>query len=222
MTDPRELYQQVILEHNKKPRNFGKLDPCTHHAHGLNPLCGDDIVLKAVVEDGIVKDIRFQGQGCAISKASCSLMTVQVKGRPVAEARDEFHARLLYLGHAPAIKNDLSALENLQIAAAVAGRPLDEATALAALRRIGLAGREDLPSRVLSQGQKRRVALARLLCSQARLWVLDEPFVALDVAAVDQLCNILDEHLARGGLLLFTSHQAVHLAGSGGNLRLGR
>lgn len=117
---------------------------------------------------------------------------------------------------------DLSALENLQIAAAVAGRPLDEATALAALRRIGLAGREDLPSRVLSQGQKRRVALARLLCSQARLWVLDEPFVALDVAAVDQLCNILDEHLARGGLLLFTSHQAVHLAGSGGSLRLGR
>ena len=144
------------------------------------------------------------------------------EGRPVAEARDEFHARLLYLGHAPAIKDDLSALENLQIAAAVAGRPLDEATALAALRRIGLAGREDLPSRVLSQGQKRRVALARLLCSQARLWILDEPFVALDVAAVDQLCTILDEHLARGGLLLFTSHQAVHLAGSGGNLRLGR
>ena len=143
-------------------------------------------------------------------------------GPAVAEARDEFHARLLYLGHAPAIKDDLSALENLQIAAAVAGRPLDEATALAALRRIGLAGREDLPSRVLSQGQKRRVALARLLCSQARLWVLDEPFVALDVAAVDQLCNILDEHLARCGLLLFTSHQAVHLAGSGGNLRLGR
>jgi heme exporter protein A len=144
------------------------------------------------------------------------------EGRPVAEARDEFHARLLYLGHAPAIKDDLSALENLQIAAAVAGRPLDEATALAALRRIGLAGREDLPSRVLSQGQKRRVALARLLCSQARLWILDEPFVALDVAAVDQLCSILDEHLARGGLLLFTSHQAVHLAGSGGSLRLGR
>lgn len=144
------------------------------------------------------------------------------EGQPVADARDAFNARLLYLGHAPAIKDDLSALENLQIAAAVAGRSLDETTALAALRRIGLGGREDLPSRVLSQGQKRRVALARLLCSQARLWILDEPFVALDVAAVDQLCTILDEHLARGGLLLFTSHQAVHLAGSGGSLRLGR
>lgn len=145
---------------------------------------------------------------------------IEWEGRPMGEARDDYHARLLYLGHAPAIKEDLSALENLQTAAAVAGRPLDEATALAALRRIGLKGREDLPARVLSQGQKRRVALARLLCSQARLWILDEPFVALDVAAVTQLCGILDEHLARGGMLIFTSHQAVQLAGSGATLKL--
>jgi nitrogen fixation NifU-like protein len=86
MSDPRELYQQVIIEHNKKPRNYGDLETCTHHAHGLNPLCGDDIVLKVVVVDGIVQDIRFQGQGCAISKASSSLMTVNVKGKPLAEA----------------------------------------------------------------------------------------------------------------------------------------
>ncbi len=86
MSDPRELYQQVILEHNKKPRNFGKLEPCTHYAHGLNPLCGDDIELTLVVEDGIVKDLKFQGHGCAISQASSSLMTVNVKGKPVAEA----------------------------------------------------------------------------------------------------------------------------------------
>jgi nitrogen fixation NifU-like protein len=86
VSDPRELYQQVIIEHNKKPRNYGDLEPCTHHAHGLNPLCGDDIVLKVVVADGIVQDIRFLGQGCAISKASSSLMTVNVKGKPVAEA----------------------------------------------------------------------------------------------------------------------------------------
>lgn len=86
MSDPRELYQQVILEHNKKPRNFGKLEPCTHYAHGLNPLCGDDIEITLVVEDGIVKDLKFQGHGCAISQASSSLMTVNVKGKPVAEA----------------------------------------------------------------------------------------------------------------------------------------
>lgn len=86
MSDPRELYQQVIIEHNKKPRNFGKLEPCTHQAHGLNPLCGDDIEVSLVVENGIVQDLKFQGHGCAISQASSSLMTVNVKGKPVAEA----------------------------------------------------------------------------------------------------------------------------------------
>ena len=97
MSDPRELYQEVIIEHNKKPRNYGDLEPCTHHAHGLNPLCGDDIVLKVVVADGIVQDIRFQGQGCAISKASSSLMTVNVKGKPVADAEvlvEQFRAMI--------------------------------------------------------------------------------------------------------------------------------
>ncbi|NTW86422.1 MAG: SUF system NifU family Fe-S cluster assembly protein [Holophagaceae bacterium] len=86
MTDPRELYQQVILEHNKKPRNFGKLDPCTHHAEGHNPLCGDQLELSLIVENGLVADIKFQGSGCAIDVASASLMTGIVKGKSVAEA----------------------------------------------------------------------------------------------------------------------------------------
>lgn len=86
MSDPRELYQQVILEHNKKPRNFGKLEPCTHQAHGLNPLCGDDIEVFLVVENGVVVDVKFQGHGCAISQASSSLMTVNVKGKTIEEA----------------------------------------------------------------------------------------------------------------------------------------
>jgi nitrogen fixation NifU-like protein len=86
VSDPKELYQQVILEHNKKPRNFGKLEPCSHHAHGLNPLCGDDIELTLVVENDRITDIKFSGHGCAISQASSSLMTVNVKGKSVAEA----------------------------------------------------------------------------------------------------------------------------------------
>ena len=86
MSDPRELYQQVIIEHNKKPRNFGKLEPCTHHAHGLNPLCGDDIEVTLILDNGIVQDLKFQGHGCAISQASSSLMTTNVKGKTVAEA----------------------------------------------------------------------------------------------------------------------------------------
>jgi nitrogen fixation NifU-like protein len=86
VSDPRELYQQVILEHNKKPRNFGKLEPCSHHAHGLNPLCGDDIEVALSIEGGLIADIKFQGRGCAISQASSSLMTVAVKGKSVEEA----------------------------------------------------------------------------------------------------------------------------------------
>jgi nitrogen fixation NifU-like protein len=84
--DPRELYQAVILEHNRKPRNFGKLDPCTHRADGHNPLCGDQLTLTLSVEDGRIADIKFDGTGCAIDVASASLMTGAVKGKSVAEA----------------------------------------------------------------------------------------------------------------------------------------
>lgn len=86
MADPRELYQQVILEHNKKPRNFGKLEPCSHHASGHNPLCGDQLELFLQVEDGIITDVKFEGHGCAIDVASASLMTGAVKGKKVEEA----------------------------------------------------------------------------------------------------------------------------------------
>lgn len=95
MSDPRELYQAVILEHNKKPRNFGRLDPCTHHADGHNPLCGDQLQLTLNIEDGRIADIKFEGSGCAIDVASASLMTGAVKGKTLAEAEQmagEFRA----------------------------------------------------------------------------------------------------------------------------------
>ena len=84
--DLRELYQEVILDHNRKPRNFGALDHANCEAHGFNPLCGDDYHIRAVVDDGVVQDIRFDGEGCAISKAAASMMTVRVKGKPVEHA----------------------------------------------------------------------------------------------------------------------------------------
>lgn len=140
----------------------------------------------------------------------------------VDEVRDEYHEALLYLGHAPAIKEDMTPLENLRTSAAVAGRSLADADAFAALRRIGLKGREEISSRFLSQGQKRRVALARLLVSGAKLWVLDEPFVALDVAAVAMLGGLIGEHLEQGGMALLTSHQEMKLSGHARTLRLGR
>lgn len=99
MTTPSDLYQQVILEHNKKPRNFGKLETCTHSAEGFNPLCGDHlwVHLKVSPED-VIEAVTFEGSGCAISKASASMMTVELKGKTVDQARDlfrEFHGLLV-------------------------------------------------------------------------------------------------------------------------------
>ena len=90
----RELYQQVILDHNKSPRNFKKLENANHSAEGYNPLCGDKIDLYLIIEDGVVKDVGFQGSGCAISKASASLMSSIVKGKKKEEAEklfEKFH-----------------------------------------------------------------------------------------------------------------------------------
>jgi nitrogen fixation NifU-like protein len=90
----RELYQQVILDHNKSPRNFRVIENANHYSEGYNPLCGDRIDIYLDVENGIVKDISFQGKGCAISKASASLMSSMVKGKPVEEAEklfEKFH-----------------------------------------------------------------------------------------------------------------------------------
>jgi nitrogen fixation NifU-like protein len=86
-----ELYQQFILEHNKNPRNFSKMDHATHAAEGYNPLCGDHLtVYLRINADNIIEDITFEGDGCAISKASTSMMTVALKGKPVAEAKELF------------------------------------------------------------------------------------------------------------------------------------
>jgi nitrogen fixation NifU-like protein len=94
MSDLRELYQEVILDHHKRPRNFGPLQEANRHAEGRNPLCGDHLSVQVDVEGGIIKNVAFEGAGCAISRASASLMTDAVKGKPVEEAErmfEEFH-----------------------------------------------------------------------------------------------------------------------------------
>ena len=136
---------------------------------------------------------------------------VRWQGQSVQSDPMAFRSALFYLGHHLSLKEELSALENLQADAAVAGRTLTPEQALVALARMGLRGREHLPLRVMSQGQKRRTALARLLASQAPLWVLDEPFVALDAKAVDGLRTVLASHVSQGGMVLFTSHQPITL-----------
>ena len=94
MSELNDLYQEVILDHNRRPHNFRVIDPATAKQEGYNPLCGDRLTLYVKVEDGIIRDVAFQGSGCAISKASASLMTDAVKGKTVEAARslfDRFH-----------------------------------------------------------------------------------------------------------------------------------
>ncbi|NDG16410.1 MAG: ATP-binding cassette domain-containing protein [Betaproteobacteria bacterium] len=135
-------------------------------------------------------------------------------------ARRAFGKDLFYLGHALGLKDELSALENLHTACAMAGQSLTTDVAVSALQAQGLNKRMHLPLRVLSQGQKRRVALARLQVSTARIWLLDEPWVALDQAAQSALSDLLRAHVAQGGLLLFTSHQSQDLGDAVSVLRL--
>lgn len=88
--DLRDLYQEVILDHNKRPRNFGKLATANRHAEGYNPLCGDRLTVWLDLSDGTIRDIAFEGSGCAISKASASMMTSELKGKTTAEAEETF------------------------------------------------------------------------------------------------------------------------------------
>ena len=134
------------------------------------------------------------------------------RGQPIAAQGENFRRELCYLGHANALKEELTPLENLMASARLADDPLGEDDALEALERVGLAGREDLACRYLSQGQKRRVALARLVNERRALWVLDEPYVALDAAAIALVAGLIGEHLRRGGLVVLTTHQAVEVA----------
>lgn len=128
---------------------------------------------------------------------------------------------LHYMGHALGLKPDMSACENLCLDAQVSGLPLSFAQAVQALASQGLKSRAHLPVRVLSQGQRQGVALARLRTSPAQLWVLDEPLVGLDAQATDTARALLQSHVDAGGAVIMTSHHDVGLQGPGSRFQLG-
>lgn len=137
---------------------------------------------------------------------------VRWDGLDIRSQREDYGKVLVYIGHLNAVKDDLTALESLEIATALSGRAIDGDTALRALSEFGIAHCAALPARVLSQGQRRRVALARLVaCKSAPLWVLDEPFTALDAAAVTYMEALISNQLAGGGTVLMTTHQEVKI-----------
>ena len=156
---------------------------------------------------------------CGLSQPAAG--EIRWQGELINRLGEEFRRELCYLGHANAIKEELTPLENLLASAKLADEKLDAGAALDALEQMGLAGREDLACRYLSQGQKRRVALARLVNERRALWVLDEPYVALDTLAIERVAGLIGAHVQRGGLVVLTTHQAVDVpAGSVRELRL--
>lgn len=140
---------------------------------------------------------------------------------PLRHARQDFLASLLYLGHAPGIKAALTPLENLAWYQALAGVGGAEAQRMSALEAAGLRGFEDLPAGQLSAGQQRRVALARLELTPRPLWVLDEPFTAIDREGVADLETRLAAHVRNGGGVVLTTHQALEVSVPMRRVRLG-
>lgn len=132
-------------------------------------------------------------------------------GDNIRSLDEDYYNSITYLGHLNGVKDNLSAIENLRISSALAGNGIDESKAYSVLQKMGLVGREVLPVKVLSQGQRRRVTLARLLVSSAVLWILDEPLVALDTSAVLLIKSILEQHLKNGGMVVMTTHQDINI-----------
>lgn len=139
--------------------------------------------------------------------------SVYWRGDDIQHCRPLYYRNLLYIGHSPGIKLELTALENLRFFRALGGHSGDEVLLMLALEQVGLYGCEDVPVRTLSAGQRRRVALARLWLTTAVLWVLDEPLTAIDRDGIRQLEDRLLRHVQNGGLAVVTSHQPLRLDG---------
>ena len=176
--------------------------------------------LSVEVEPGQLLRVRgANGAGkTSLLRMLCGLLLpsngqVLWRGRPLAAEREKFGEDLVYVGHAAALKDELSPIENLLDACALGGHAPTTLAAMAALQGAGLRGHERTPARRLSQGQRRRSALARLAVNhKASLWILDEPFNALDTAANAWLTGLIEAHLMGNGIVVLTSHQDMPIA----------
>ena len=148
----------------------------------------------------------------------CGLMTpesgeIRWQGARIRKLAEEYSRGITYIGHRNAVKEELSSLENLRISNGVRGTDITSEEAKKALARVGLAGREHLPARFLSEGQRRRSALARLLTGNTKLWLLDEVLASLDQAAARLIESVIGEHLNNGGIAIVATHQELHISG---------
>jgi heme exporter protein A len=139
---------------------------------------------------------------------------IRWRGQPIAELGEQYRAEIAYLGHENAVKEELSALENVALSTRLRGDNPTPHSIAQALDTFGLQGRERLPAKYLSQGQRRRVSLTCLSLTRSALWLLDEPFNALDVRAVKLVADLLARHLQSGGIALISTHRDVAIPGA--------
>ena len=172
----------------------------------LNFKCSNGTVLYLQGANGTGKTTLLRTL-CGLSKPYAG--SINWCGENINSLAEEYYKQVLYIGHLPGIKEDLTALENLQFSMALSGTPFHLLQATEVLKMLGLARGLNLPTRMLSQGQKRRVALARLWLQDSPLWVLDEPFTALDVAATELLKQKIETFANAGGMVIMTTHQEV-------------
>ena len=192
---------------------------------GGRPLFRD---LTVSVRDGTLLQVEgANGSGkTSLLRIVCGLMSpesgeVRWNGANIKTLAEEYSQTLAYLGHRNGIKEELSPLENLKISSSVAGNKLKTEDAQRALGLLGLEGRQNLPVRYLSEGQRRRAALARVITGSAKLWVLDEVLAALDTAAVGVVRTVLERHLEDGGTAIVATHHDLQIsAGSFQRLEL--
>jgi heme exporter protein A len=183
---------------------------------------GDAVLFRgigfALAPGALLRVTGANGSGkTSLLRVLCGLLapsagSVRWNRRDIRALSADYRGNFSYVGHANALKSDLTVAENLAVACALAGLAATPARLAGALERLGLASRRHLPAKALSQGQRRRAALARLALSEALpLWILDEPFAALDVEAIDTVQSLVGEHLARGGMAVLTTHQEARI-----------
>lgn len=187
----------------------------------LGCICGDRVLFKNLsFELASGKILYVQGENgsgkTTLLRTLCGLSMPAVGGiqwneQSVKSLAEDYYGQVLYIGHQAGIKDDLTAVENILFSLTLAGYATDRSQAIAALEALGIARCADLPSRVLSQGQKRRIALAQLwlqdIPEQTPMWILDEPFTALDRNMINNLTQHIEKYINSGGIVVFTSHQ---------------
>jgi len=168
-----------------------------------------------------IRTIALVGQAgsgkTSLLRILCGLLApargeVRWQGASIRSLGEEYFTAVTYIGHRSAVKEELTCLENHRINNGLAGVELTKEQAVATLAEMGLAGSENLPARLLSEGQRRRLALSRLLSSSTRLWLLDEVLTSLDRAAVTLITSVIEAHLQSGGMAVVATHQELNLA----------